>query len=157
MTNSAMKLAQSNLFELADRAAEDMKFIEGDTKLADLQGFCAGTETAKELLQAAGFEIIADEDRECANVSNMSLAELMPYEAGVLEITGTKEWVDFLDKVEDAEAEKKEFLYSEECTKGRDLAFVHGWKKAVRHINRTLQAILTFAENERAKGPELEF
>lgn len=150
----ALQLAQSNLFNLADEAVEQMKIVEGDIKLADLQGFCAGVEQVKELLLGAGYRIISNSERLYdMPLDRMDIIELISLENEIDE--PDDRWVLFCENRKQLETEKKEFLYSEECTKGRDLAFIHAWKRAVNYIDRFYLAIQNMAEKERVKGPLL--
>lgn len=150
-----MKIAQSNLFELADEACENMKIVEGDIKLADLQGFVAGRRDIEKMLFNAGFEIVIDGDWEAISLDALSDVELLMLAQEADE--ADSRWHEFENMREQMEREKKEFLYSDECTKGRDLAYIHAWKRAVHFIERFYSEIKDRAEKEREKGPVFTF
>lgn len=156
MENSKiMNIAQSNLFNMVDDATEQMKYVEGDIKLADLQGFVAGSKDVKELLKDAGFDVLRDNERVYLEIDALTPREL---EALAQEATAAdSRWAEYERMRECLEEEKKAFLYSDECTKGRDLAYIHAWKRAVHFIERYYSYIEQRAAAEQAKGATLDF
>jgi hypothetical protein len=151
----AMYIAQSNLYSIADEAVEQMKIVEGDTKLADLQGFIAGTNDAKNILIEAGFDLVPADKREFLNLDSLDYIELAELEAQAQE--KDERWHEYEAMRETLEKEKKEFLYSDDCTKGRDLAYIHAWKRAVNFIERFFNKIVLVANKEKERGPAFEF
>lgn len=150
MDNIAMRAVQANLFFKEKTCIEDMKIIQGDTALAKLQGFIDGAQKVRDLLQEAGFEIIEDCEIIPRDFISMTIEDLHPFYNDAADILDGSQWADFLEESGTEESKKKEFLYSDECTKGRDLFFVHGWKDAVQYMRRNLQLIIDIYEKLRA-------
>lgn len=150
MTNCAMRAVQGNLFYKEKDCIEKIKTVQGDTALAGLQGFIEGVSEVKVRLIESGYEIIGDNEIFPLDFLSMTIEELQPYYHDAGEIIDSAEWARFLEELEILEYHKKEFLYSDECTKGRDLIFVHGWKDAVQYMRRRLQLIIDKYEDLRA-------
>lgn len=140
MNYSSLRYAQGLLYYKEKMAEKQMFIVEGDTNLADLQGFCAGVGKIRSLLDKHGFDI----DVEAFNdvpPTELEESTVKLLATDIVGVTGTDGFKAFHEAVNKEVSVKKDFLYHE-AKKGRDLAYVNGWKKAVEYIWELFDKIL---------------
>lgn len=148
-----------NLVTLGEEAKRQLEVVEGDGNIADLQGFIAGVGDVEDALTANGYSFPTVSEAEASeglDLKNIGEQQALIFADDIGEITIENRWRDFLSTKKDKIEAKKNFLYME-AKKGRDLAFVGGWKKAVEYIEKAFQVIDETAETARMKGEMLDF
>lgn len=154
----AMRLAQCKLWYLEQNAKVQLEVVEGDTNLADLQGFLTGVEVVKTKLLEADYEL----EPLPSDFVDLKIVELDEDNIMILasqvqaKIYGTEEWNKFNELLSSEVQKKKDFLYND-AKKGRDLAFVQGWKKAVEYIEECFDDIVRIDEINKEKGQTFNF
>lgn len=149
---TALIYAEVSMNNLKEVAEQELLVVEGDSNIADLQGFCAGVRVIRSLLESNCLPYTLDNEVQ-AQVEQLDPAIILVMDSDIMEIQASPEWEDFKDDLKKAIEEKKNFLYNE-AKKGRDLAFVQGWKKAVSFIDAVFTKIQERAEDLR-KSPTL--
>lgn len=147
--------AQNKLYAKEKEAETQLLVVEGDSNVADLQGFCAGVGVIKLALSERGLSVASDEDVELPAVDELDELLIQTMSMEITEVEESREWQDVKDTLKTEIEQKKDFLY-ETAKKGRDLAYVQGWKKAVEFIDKTFDLIQARAEELRQQ-PTLEF
>lgn len=153
---TVLYFARANLEQLAEDAALDLRTTEGDSNIAELQGFCCGAELVQKMLLQAGFEAIDDKSVYLRQIESFDYDELCLLVEQAEDVQKTPEWESFLTVRADAISEKKDFLYCE-CKKGRDLAFIKGWKKSVEYVDKYFSALIEKHQKETEAGQPLPF
>lgn len=154
--NEVLIYAQKKLYAKKQEAEVQLLVVEGDSNVADLQGFCAGVETVKTAIFDNGFEVARLEEHEQIDkVNELDEAVVIEYSMDISHIELNPLWQGVGDFLKNEIADKKDFLYNT-AKKGRDLAYVQGWKKAVEFINTIFDKIQARADEVRQQ-PTLEF
>jgi hypothetical protein len=131
----------SHLQKKVQLAESQLEIVEGDTNLADLQGFIAGAKDVKVLLYQSGFELALDVSSDLTPIEKLTDGSIIVFDNEISAIKNNPKWHEFMGLIADKVVEKKNFLY-EDAKRGRDLVFVQGWKKAVEFIDTVFSAII---------------
>lgn len=150
---TVLEYAIGRLYGAKSLAEVQLEIVEGDGNLADLQGFIAGVKIVINALKENGF--IFDIYDKVTAIETFSDDEILEFSYEIVEIRSNTNWTEFLNALNEQIAKKKDFLFYE-AKKGRDLAFVQGWRKAVFFIDEVFQAIEEKAE-ELKKAPTFSF
>lgn len=156
--NDAMRLAQCKLWYLEQNAKVQLEVVEGDINLADLQGFLTGVEVVKSKLLEADYEL----EPLPNDFVDLKIEEVDEDNIFVLasqiqsKVYGSDNWNKFNELLSVEVQKKKDFLYNE-AKKGRDLAFVQGWKKAVEYIEECFETIIKVDEVYKEQGQTFDF
>lgn len=154
--NEVLTYAQKKMYEKKAEAELQLLIVEGDSNVADLQGFCAGVEVVKTAIDDNGFEVARLESHEQLDaVDELDEAVILEYSMDISRLELNPLWLGVGDYLKEEIAKKKDYLY-ESAKKGRDLAYVQGWKKAVEFINKTFDLIQARADAIRQQ-PTLDF
>ena len=153
-TTSALEYAELSMNNLKESAEQQLLIVEGDSNIADLQGFCAGVRVVGSALQENCLSYTYDSKAQPL-IEQLSESAILSFDCEIMKLQESSEWQDFKDDLKKAVEEKKNFLYNE-AKKGRDLAFVQGWKKAVSFIDEIFNCIQEKADELR-KSPTLNF
>lgn len=138
-----MKYVLGLLFHKEKVAEQQMFVVEGDTNLADLQGFYSGVCKVRSLLKENGFDVDVEVSLGDKPPAPIELEEttVTALAIDINFLTRTDKFEEFHKSINKEVSVKKDFLYYE-AKKGRDLAYVNGWKKAVEYIWEVFDTIL---------------
>ena len=150
-----LKIAFSNLNQIAKHAEIQLKIVEGDSALADLQGFLLGAENLRANAIEAGilecFDFVEIDKAETTLIDEMKVSEISTYCDEIETLKASAGWESFQNIRREQIEEKKEFLFNK-AKKGRDLVYIQGWKKAVYFIDKYFNEIKSRYEAEQQAG-----
>lgn len=139
MMEKLMSIICGNLTLLQFEAEKNLKTVEGDSNLADLQGFIDGVNDVKYEMNLG--EYFPDR-YAMVNVEDLTQEQIAIFECAIRDFTrSTPKWESTIRHKEALIEEKKEFLFRE-AKKSRDLAYVTGWRHAVEYMDEYMKQIV---------------
>ncbi len=150
---NALEYAVSSLNATKKLAEVQLEIVEGDSNLADLQGFITGAKRVINTLDQVGYTLELAE--HVLKIENYSDDEIIKFDFEIDAFKTEERWQDFQSKLDEKIAKKKDFLFYE-ARKGRDLAYIQGWRKAIFFIHEIFDLIQEKAK-ELKKAPTFEF
>jgi hypothetical protein len=131
MVEELLRVICGNLKLLQIQAETELKTVEGDSNLADLQGFIDGV---RDVYYEMGLSQYFPAEPIKVDIPDMSHETVVRYEYAAECFEELSDYQSVRDSQAKLIEAKKEYLFRE-AKKGRDLAYVTGWRHAVEYIN----------------------
>lgn len=154
-----IKILYGQMLYVATKDQAALLCEESGTKIAELQGYCAGVKKFSELLQKVDYNTTDVEETEpwADQDDPLPIKKLEKIVAMLDELEEDPVW-ELLVKYQEEEIEAKKNTLYYESEKGRDLYFIKAWHKAITQIDTWAADMKAQYEIRiRTEGPELDF
>jgi hypothetical protein len=148
MIETLLRTVCGNLKLLQMQAETELKTVEGDSNLADLQGFIDGV---KDVFYEMPLSKYFPENPVKVEPADLTPDQLDRYVSAIGDWEGQR-FSDERRNQKELIEKKKEYLFRE-AKKSRDLAYVTGWRHAVEYINEYFFQIEELYKNIAEENP----